>query len=77
MCCILLRQPSDLVDLLFYLQTLQVVKVRLVALEGAVDVVLSRVPHLACLFKLTLRLRKNNKKTQASRYFFSIHINVF
>lgn len=40
MCCVLLRQPSDLVDFLLYLQTLQVVKVRLVTLERAVDIVL-------------------------------------
>lgn len=40
MCCVLLRQPSDLVDFFLYLQTLQVVKVRLVALERAVDIVL-------------------------------------
>lgn len=46
MCCILLWQPSDLVDFLFNLQTLQVVKVRLMALERAVDIVLPRVPRL-------------------------------
>lgn len=38
---ILLRQPSDLIDLLLNLQTLKVVKLRLVALECAVDIVLS------------------------------------
>lgn len=41
MCSVLLRQPSDLIDLLFNLQTLKVVKLRLVALECAVDIVLS------------------------------------
>lgn len=41
MCCILLRQPSNLVDLLLNLKTFQVVKLRLVALEGAVNIVLS------------------------------------
>lgn len=40
-CGILLRQPSDLIDLLLDLQTLKVVKLRLMALEGAVDVILS------------------------------------
>lgn len=40
-CGILLRQPSDLIDLLLNLQTLKVVKLRLVALECAVDIVLS------------------------------------
>lgn len=38
---ILLWQPSDLIDLLLNLQALQVIKLRLVALEGAVDIVLS------------------------------------
>lgn len=46
MCRILLWQPSDLVDFLFNLQTLQVVKVWLVALERTVDIVLPRVPCL-------------------------------
>lgn len=41
MCGILLRQPSNLIDLLLNLQTLKVVKLRLVALECAVDIVLS------------------------------------
>lgn len=40
-CGILLRQPSDLIDLLLNLQTLKVVKLRLMALECAVDIVLS------------------------------------
>lgn len=40
-CSILLRQPSDLIDLLLDLQTLKVVKLRLMALECAVDIVLS------------------------------------
>jgi hypothetical protein len=37
---VLLRQPSYLVDLLLDLQALQVVKLRLVALEGAVNIIL-------------------------------------
>ena len=37
---VLLRKPSDLVDLLLDLKALQVVKLWLVALEGAVHVVL-------------------------------------
>lgn len=41
LCCVLLRQPSDLIDLLLDFQTLKVVKLRLMALEGAVDIVLS------------------------------------
>lgn len=58
MCCILLWQPSDLVDFLFNLQTLQVVKVRLVALECAVDIVLPRVPRLPHLLRFSFRLAK-------------------
>lgn len=38
---ILLREPLDLVDLLLYLQTLEIVELRLVALESAVDVILA------------------------------------
>ena len=38
---VLLGQPADLVDLLLDLQALQVVELRLVALEGAVHVVLA------------------------------------
>lgn len=44
---ILLREPFDLVDLLLNLQTLQVVKLRLVALEGAVNIVLPSTLGLA------------------------------
>lgn len=40
-CGVLLRQPSDLIDLLLDLQTLKVVKLWLMALKGAVDIVLS------------------------------------
>lgn len=39
MCSVLLRQPSDLIDLLLDLQTLKVVKLGLMALESAVDIV--------------------------------------
>lgn len=38
---ILLREPFDLVDFLLYLQALEIVELRLVALESAVDVVLA------------------------------------
>lgn len=41
MCGVLLRQPSDLIDLLLDLQTLKVVELGLMALKGAVDIVLS------------------------------------
>lgn len=51
--CVLLRQPSDLVDLLLNLKALQVVKLRLMALEGAVDVVLA--PTLWLTLTLTDR----------------------
>lgn len=42
--CVALRQPPDFVDLLFDLQALQVVELGLVALEGAVHVVLRSTP---------------------------------
>lgn len=45
--CILLRKPSDFVDLLLNLQTLQVVKLWFVALECAVNIVLSSTLRLA------------------------------
>lgn len=38
---VLLREPFDLVDFLLYLQAFQVVKLRLMALEGAVHIVLT------------------------------------
>lgn len=41
MCSVLLRQPSDLIDLLLDLQTLKVVEFGLMALKCAVDIVLS------------------------------------
>lgn len=41
MCGVLLRQPPDLIDLLLDLQALEIVKLRLVALKCAVDIVLS------------------------------------
>lgn len=40
-CGVLLRQPSDLIDLLLDLQTLKVVELGLMALKCAVDIVLS------------------------------------
>lgn len=40
-CSVLLRQPSDLIDLLLDLEALKVVELGLMALKGAVDVVLS------------------------------------
>lgn len=56
MSCVLLGQPFDLVDFLFNLQTLQVVKVRLMALERTVDIVLPRVPRLRPLIRVVFRL---------------------
>lgn len=58
MCCILLRQPSNLVDLLLNLKTFQVVKLRLVALEGAVNIVLSSALKLI----LTLNTKQIKQK---------------
>lgn len=51
---ILLRQPSDLIDLLLNFQTLKVVELRLMALESAVDIVLS----LGEWLKLALQKQK-------------------
>lgn len=57
MCSILLWQPSDLVDLFFNLQALQVVKVWLMALECAIDIVLPRVHRLPHLLWFAVRLK--------------------
>lgn len=57
--CILLRKPSDFVDLLLDLQTLQVVKLWFVALECAVNIVLSSTLRLA----LTLQEKHRSKST--------------
>lgn len=58
--CVLLREPSDLVDLLLDLQALQVIELRLVALEGAVDIVLS--PAMGLVFALQ---EGNRRRTSA------------
>lgn len=39
MCRVLLREPFDLVDFLLYLQALEIVELRFVALESAVDII--------------------------------------
>lgn len=54
---ILLRKPFDLVDLLLNLQTLQVVKLRLVALECTVNIVLPSTLGLAFTLQETERTR--------------------
>ena len=51
---ILLGQPSDLVDLLLDLQTLQVVELGFVALEGAVHVVLPAALGLVLTLRTTV-----------------------
>lgn len=56
---ILLGQPLDLVDFLFYFQALQIVKLRLVALEGAVNIVLT----LAVRLIFTLQGKQDNQGT--------------
>lgn len=50
---ILLRQPADLVDLFLNFQAFQVVKLRLMALKGAVNVVLSPSVWLVLTLKKT------------------------
>lgn len=64
--CVLLREPSDLVDLLLYLQTLQVIELRLVALEGAVDIVLS--PAMGLVFALQEGHREGFKAQGAGEH---------
>lgn len=54
LCGILLRKPSNLVDLFLNLKAFQVIKLWLVALEGAVNVVLAST--------LWLTLTLNNDK---------------
>ena len=40
---VLLGEPFDLVDFLLYLQALEIVELGLMALEGAVDIILALV----------------------------------
>ncbi len=51
---VLLWQPADLIDLLLNLQTLQIVEVRLVTLERAVDIILTGFSQL---LRFTFRLQ--------------------
>lgn len=60
---VLLRQPSYLIDLLLNLQALQVIELWLVALEGAVDIVLSPAVGLV----LALRRDREELKVLAAR----------
>ena len=55
---ILLRQPADLVDLFLDFQAFQVVKLRLMALKGAVNIVLP--PPVWLIF--TLQTEKKCEK---------------
>lgn len=64
LCCILLRQPSNLVDLLLDLKAFQVVKLRLMTLEGAVNIVLSSTLWLIfCL--------NNDRRDMRVKYYYS------
>lgn len=65
---ILLRQPSDLIDLLLDLQTLKVVKLRLMALKGAVDIVLSLGE------RLSLALGKENKELKKTQVRYGVDL---
>ena len=62
---ILLRKPADLVDLLFYFQTLQVVKLGLMALESAVNIVFA--PELRLILILQGAGAKYQTKDEKSR----------
>lgn len=66
---VLLRKPSYLVDLLLNLQTLQVVKLWLVALEGAVDIILSSPVGLA----LTLQRHTHTHGEKTSTVKYPVH----
>lgn len=57
MCGVLLRQPSDLIDLLLDLQTLKVVEFGLMALKGAVDIVLSLGERLGLALRVGRKRR--------------------
>lgn len=51
MCCVFLGQPSNLVNLLLDFKAFKVVKLRLVTLEGAVNIVLSTTLWLVLALK--------------------------
>lgn len=51
MCCIFLGQPSNLVNLLLNFKAFKVVKLRLMTLEGAVNIVLSSTLWLVLALK--------------------------
>lgn len=53
---VLLREPSDLIDLLLDLQTLQVIELRLVALESAVHIVFTPAMGLVLALRRTERM---------------------
>lgn len=66
MCCIFLRQPSDLVDLLLNLKAFQVVKLWFMTLERAVNIVFS-----SALWQiLTLRNRKGKTTVTAQQILY-------
>lgn len=58
-CGVLLRQPSNLIDLLLDLQTLKVVELGLMALKGAVDIVLSLGEWLSLALRKEKEVREN------------------
>lgn len=59
---VLLRQPADLIDLLLDLQAFQVIKLGLVALKGAVNIVFASPMRLV----LTLQQNKCEKEDRNS-----------
>ena len=59
MCSISLRQPSNLVDLLFNFKAFQVVELRLMALEGAVNIVLSTTLWLILALKIIVTIKRS------------------
>ncbi len=89
LCCVLLRQPSNLVDLLFDLKAFQVIKLRLVALEGAVNIVLSSTLRLILTLNrerpqirvspsiITTELRQQHEAVFQFMYDQKIHVFFF
>lgn len=67
-CGVLLRQPSNLIDLLLDLQTLKVVELGLMALKGAVDIVLSLGEWLSLALRKEKEVRENVGRQSQRRF---------
>lgn len=74
MCSIFLRKPADLVDLFLNFQTLQIVELRLVTLERAVDVILRMA--LGQVFTLDTETSHVRDKPQLGVHYVILMHNV-